>query len=86
MGTAAAVVLFSVGTLPLLFIAFLSSGLGSNGAWDLLLSAYSVLTLVCLIWAARKRKPLWALVGLQVLLMALVLYETFSDASLYMGT
>lgn len=81
-----AIILFSLGATPLLATAFFSPGLGSNGAWDYFLSAYSLTTLAWLMLSAGKRKLLWCLVSLQVLLMALVLYETFSDASLYLGT
>ncbi len=81
----ASIVLFFIGLLPLLAFTFFSSGLGYR-SWDIVVSAFSIITLVSLLFAARQRKPLWMLVVLQVILMGLLLFTTLFDGALYIGT
>ena len=77
---------FAIGCAPLLAFAFFSPGLRSEGFVGLGVFAFGVLTLVALIAAARLRRSFWVLVGFQVVILALALIETFSDAVLYLGT
>jgi hypothetical protein len=77
---------FALGCVPLLALALFSPGLRSEGFLGLGVFAFGVLTLFALIAAARYRRWFWVLVGLQVVILALALIETFSDAVLYLGT
>lgn len=78
--------LFVVGFLPHLVFAFFSPGLGSNGFWDVALCFWSIFTLMALFLGSLKRRSLWFFTVAQIILMGLVLFQTFSDATLYMGT
>ena len=80
------IVLFFTGLLPLLAFTFFSPGLGSNGAWDIVVSAFSIITVVSLLLAARQRKRLLILVVLQIMLVGLLFYTTLFDGALYIGT
>lgn len=80
------IVLFIVGFLPHLAFTFLSPGLGANGIWDVLLCSWSVVTLIVLLAGSMQFKPLWFMALIQILLMALLLMQTFSDAAFYIGT
>lgn len=77
---------FVLGALPLAALAFFSPGLGAEGVWGYAFFGFGVLTLAGLIASAPHRRWLWALVAAQGILLGLVLYETFSDAALYVGT
>jgi hypothetical protein len=77
---------FALGSVPLLVLALFSSGLRTEGFAGLCVFAFGLLTLLGLVAAARYRRRFWVLVALQVLFLALVLIETFSDAALYLGT
>jgi hypothetical protein len=80
------IVLFVIGFFPHLAIAFFSPGIGSNGIWDIFLGVISVATIAVLVLAALREKFIWGFVILQMLLIGLVLFQTFSDAKLYIGT
>jgi hypothetical protein len=77
---------FVAGAVPLLAFAFFSPGLRAEGIWGYALFTLGLLTFAGLVVSALRRRWLWALVAVQVILLGLVLYETFSDASLYVGT
>ncbi len=77
---------FLLGGFPLLGLTFFSPGLGSEGAFGVLIFSYGVATLALLLMAARLRKWVGLLVVLQIVLLGLVLYESLSDSALYMGT
>lgn len=78
--------LFVIGFLPHLVFAFFSPGLGANGIWDIVLGCWSLMTLFVLIAGSLEFRALWFVVAAQLVLMGLVLFQTFSDASLYIGT
>jgi len=80
------VLCFVLGVVPMLALAFFSPGLRSEGATGLLVGVFGVGTLLLLTLAARRNKPLWILVAFQALLLAALLFQTFSDARLYIGT
>jgi hypothetical protein len=75
-----------VGTVPLLALAFFSPGLRTEGIWGYAFFALGLLTFAGLVVSALRRRWLWVLVAVQGILLGLVLYETFSDAALYIGT
>jgi len=77
---------FVLGAVPLLAFAFFSPGLGTEGIWGYAFFTLGLLTLAGLTISARYRRWLWALVTVQGILLGLVLYETFADAALYVGT
>jgi hypothetical protein len=81
-----AIGLFVVGAPVLAGLALLSPGLGSEGWFGIVTVGYALATLVLLILVARKRPWIWLVAAAQVVLLALVFYETFSGGSLYMGT
>ena len=84
--TPLSLILFGLGFLPHLAFTFFSPGLGSNGIFDGILGLFSFLTLILLILTAKTHKGIWVMVFLQLGLMALLLFQTFSDAALYIGT
>lgn len=77
---------FAIGALPILVLTFFSPGIHSEGPWGYGVAAFGVATLVCLSCAAAKTPWLWGVVGVQAVLIALLLYQAFSDAALYIGT
>jgi hypothetical protein len=77
---------FVVGALPLLAFAFFSPGVDSEGLLDYVALTFGLVTLFGLIASALHQKWMWGFVVLQVVLIGLVFYETFSDAALYVGT
>lgn len=77
---------FALGTVPLLAFAFFSPGLEAEGVWGYAFFTLGLLVFAGLIASAFRRRWLWALVAAQGILLGLVLYETFSDAVLYVGT
>lgn len=77
---------FVLGFLPLLALAFFSPGLDAEGSWGMIAFGCGVLILLLLIIATRHDRRFWILVAIQMLLLASVLVETFSDSLLYMGT
>ena len=77
---------FVLGVVPLLALAFFSPGIRSEGPTGVLIAVFGVITLLVLTQAARRNKPLWMLVVFQALLLAAVLFQTLSDARLYIGT
>ena len=77
---------FVLGAVPLLGLAFLSPGVRTEGAWGYAALAFGLLTLAGLVVSALSRPWFWVLATLQAILLGLVLYEAFSDASLYVGT
>jgi apolipoprotein N-acyltransferase len=77
---------FVVGALPLLASAFFSPGVDSEGLLGYVALTFGLVTLFGLIASALHQKWMWGLVVLQVVLIGLVFYETFSDAALYVGT
>ena len=77
---------FVLGFLPLVALTFFSPGLRSEGVRGVAVFAFAVITLVLLISRATQKKSFWILVAIQILLLTGVLIETFSDASLYIGT
>jgi hypothetical protein len=81
----AGAMLFVLGTLPLLALACFSPGLGSEGVLGWSIFVAGLLTLGVLGWAARRHPWMWPLVVLQLFLLGLVLYETFTGR-LYSGT
>jgi hypothetical protein len=79
-------VLFVLGILPLLAFTFLSPGLTSEGKLGFCVVIFSVVTLGFLVGASRSNRRMILLVVLQLILIGLVLFETFSDSALYIGT
>jgi hypothetical protein len=77
---------FVLGAAPLLAFAFLSPGLRSEGIWGYAFFTLGLFTFAGLAVSALHRRWLWAFVTAQGILLGLVLYETFSDAALYVGT
>lgn len=77
---------FVLGTVPLVALAFFSPGLRTEGVWGYALFVLALLTFVGLVISAPRHRWLWALVAVQGILLGLVLYETLSDAALYVGT
>jgi hypothetical protein len=77
---------FALGAVPLLALAFFSPGLRTEGIWGYALFVLGLLTFVGLIVSAPKHRWLCALATVQGILLGLALYETFSDAALYVGT
>ena len=77
---------FAVGAIPLLALTFFSAGATSEGLWGYIALAWGATTLVLLALTSRANKNYRILVVLQILLLAGVLIEAFSDASLYIGT
>jgi hypothetical protein len=77
---------FLLGGFPLLGLAFFSPGLGSEGAFGDLVFGYGLATLALLGLGARHRKWVLVLALFQIILLGLVLFETFSDSALYIGT
>ncbi len=77
---------FIVGIIPLLALTFFSPGIASEGLWGYITLAWGALTLVLLIMASRANKNYRILLVVQILLLAGVLIETFSNAPLYIGT
>jgi hypothetical protein len=77
---------FVLGALPLLSLALFSPGLTAEGIMGIAIFAFALATLMLLLLSARRHKVDLLLVVLQIVLLALVVYETLSDSSLYMGT
>jgi hypothetical protein len=77
---------FVLGVAPLLAFSFFSPGLGTEGIWGYAFFTFGLLTFAGLITSAPRCRWLWALVIVQGILLGLVLYETLSDAALYVGT
>jgi hypothetical protein len=77
---------FLLGAAPLLAFAFLSPGLRTEGVWGYAVFTFGLFTFAGLVISALYRRWLWALVTAQGILLGLVLYETFSDSALYVGT
>lgn len=80
------IVAFVLGAIPLLALALLSPGLNSEGFRGYLAVGFGSATLIGLVLSAWGRRYIWILALLQAILIGLVLYETFSDAALYIGT
>ena len=76
----------ALGMIPLLAFAFFSPGLQSEAPWGYLTVLFGALTFLFLIVAAQASRLVWILVVFQALLLAAVLFETFSDSRLYIGT
>ena len=72
--------------LPLLALTFFSPGLRAERVAGGAVFAFGLATLIPLFVSAREHKRDLFLVVVQVLLLALVIYETLSDARLYIGT
>ena len=79
-------VAFVLGVVPLLGLAFLSPGVGTEGPWGYVAVGFGLLTLAGLVVSALSKRWFWVLVILQAILLGLVLYEALSDAGLYVGT
>jgi hypothetical protein len=84
--TGASVGAFVIGILPLLALAFFSPGISAEGLWGYAALIFGVATLVGLTFSALRSRWVWSLVVLQAILIGLVLYETLSQAALYVGT
>ena len=84
--TIASVAAFVIGTFPLLAFTFLSPGISSEGLRGYAALIFGLATLVGLTVSALRRTWVWGLVFAQAVLIGLVLYETFSQAALYIGT
>jgi hypothetical protein len=77
---------FAIGALPILAFTFFSPGMRSEGAWGYGVLGFGMATLICLSFAAAKYPWVWSVVIVQAALIALLLYQAFSDAALYLGT
>jgi len=77
---------FAIGALPILAFTFFSPGIHSEGPWGYGVVGFGVATLVCLSFAAAKAPWVWGVVVVQAALIALLLYQAFSDAPFYVGT
>lgn len=75
-----------LGLLPLLALIFFSPGLDAEGPAAYALMVFAVLTLIGLLITAMRYPLLLIMVLVQIGLIAMVLYQTFSDAALYLGT
>lgn len=84
--TIIALVMFSLGMAPLIGFVFFSPGLMSEGWLGVLIVAYALATLAALVRVAIARYWLWLFVLIQVMLLALLGYETYSGGALYIGT
>jgi len=71
---------------PLLALTFFSPGLTTEGIVGGAVFAFGLATLILLFLGARQSKRDLVLVVLQLVLLALVMYETLSNARLYIGT
>ena len=71
-------VFFAIGFLPLLLVAFFSVGLKSGGVFEILTAAFGLVTLGVLALNFKSDRPTKVILITQVLLMALVLFESFS--------
>jgi hypothetical protein len=77
---------FVLGAIPLLAFAFFSPGIDSESPWGYATLALAIAVLIGLTTSALRRKWVWGLVAVQILLLGLVLYEAFSNSALYFGT
>jgi hypothetical protein len=77
---------FAIGAPAMLAFSFFSPGIHSEGQWSYGVAGFGVATLICLSFAAAKAPWVWGVVVVQAALMALLLYQSFSDAALYIGT
>jgi hypothetical protein len=77
---------FAVGVIPLLGMTFFSPGLQTERLAGVGVLAFGIATFLLLVASARRHRPDRLLVLLQLLLLGLVLYESLSDARLYMGS
>lgn len=84
--TMASITAFVIGLVPLLAFAFFSPGIRSEGFWGYAALIFGLATLFGLTASALRRRWVWGLVVLQVILIGLVLYESISDAAMYIGT
>ena len=84
--TIASVAAFVIGSFPLLAFAFLSPGISSEGLRGYAALMFGLATLVGLTVSALRRTWVWGLVVAQAVLIGLVLFETISQAALYIGT
>lgn len=79
-------VAFAVGVIPLLGMTFFSPGLQSERLVGVGVVTFAMATLLLLGVSARRHRRDRLLVLLQLLLLGLVLYESLSDARLYIGS
>ena len=77
---------FILGFLPLVLLISRKTALRYVDLGGLLVFALGVITLVLLIVRARQKKAFWILVAVELLLLAGILIETFTDQRLYTGT
>ena len=77
---------FAIGALPLLGLTFFSPGLQPEHLLGFAIFGFGLLTLVLLIMSPHRRWGDKVMIGLQLVLLALVVYETLSGARLYIGT
>jgi succinate-acetate transporter protein len=77
---------FAIGALPLLGLTFFSPGLQPERALGFVIFGFGLMTLVLLIMSPHRRWGDKILIALQLVFLALVVYETLSGARLYLGT
>lgn len=77
---------FAIGALPLLGLTFFSPGLQPERPIGFIVFGFGLLTLVLLIMSPHRRWGDKVMIGVQLVFLALVVYETLSGARLYIGT
>jgi hypothetical protein len=77
---------FLIGALPLLALTFFSPGLQIGYPLGFAIFGFGLLTLILLVMSPNRRRGDTAFIVLQLVLLALVVYETLSGGRLYIGT
>lgn len=77
---------FIVGAVPLLGLTFFSPGLRAENALGLGIFGFGLVTLILLLMSHHRRWGDKVMIALQLIFLALVVYETLSGAQLYLGT
>lgn len=70
----------------MLALIFFSPGLDAEGILVYAIVVFAMLTFAGLLITAFRYPLLWIPALVQCVLLALVLYQSFSDAALYLGT
>jgi len=77
---------FLMGAPPLLGLTFFSPGLQVGHPLGFGIFGFGLLTLILLIMSPNRRRGDRAFILLQLVLLALIVYETLSGGRLYIGT
>jgi hypothetical protein len=71
---------------PMLALTFFSPGLTSEGKLGVVIMVFGAVTLAFRVGVSLSNRKMIFLVVLQLILIGLVLFETFFDSVLYIGT